>query len=305
MALVESVKSGARLSDESNSRCGLAKGRSRVLDGVEVRASVGRVLAKEEVMHCFTYIAAPIVRRMNQPSIASVLAVAVLAAACGGVDNIEENDELSGLDEDVGHTSEAIINGLNLASEDYTGIVAIQAWNTWVNPPAHWSTFCSGGLMSNRVIVTAKHCLDDPPVSTVYAKMGNQRIALKKPYALHPNLDIAVAELASPMRMWNYNQGQPLTSPAKITLTGYVRGIYPGTNQSLNGASLMCFGFGGNSDAVPAPPLTYGAFNVTYGDGFNPVTEPHLQRTGGRMCQGGDSGMMCLDGLFRTPPRWR
>jgi hypothetical protein len=228
----------------------------------------------------------------------SLVLTAVFIAACGGVDGGQTGDELSGVDENVDSTSEAIINGLNLPSENHTGIVAIQVWNTWVNPASpHWSTFCSGGLMSNRVIVTAKHCFEDPPPGTLFAKMGLQRKALKTPYALHPTLDIAVAEMVGPMTMWNYNQGVPGTNPPQLTTTGYVRGIYTGTNQSLNGKSLLCYGHGGNSDATPAPALTYAAFNTTYGDGANPVTEPHLQRTNGRICQGGDSGMMCMDGL--------
>jgi hypothetical protein len=152
--------------------------------------------------------------------------------------------------------------------------------------------------MSNKVVLTAKHCIDVPPLGhPVYAKMGSQRIKLKSPYALHPSLDIAVAELTSPMTMWNYNQGSPRTIPPKLVTSGYVRGIYPGTNQSLGGKVLLCFGFGGATDANPQSRLTYAAFNVTYGDGANPVNEPHLQRTNGAMCEGGDSGMMCLDNL--------
>lgn len=228
-------------------------------------------------------------------AVARLWAVAVVASlcavGCGGTAPVDPASE------EVDRTSEAIVNGYTLSSEENTSIVAIQVWNTVRNPPAHWSTFCSGGMMTNTILVTAKHCLENPPAGTIYAQMGSQRIALKTPYALNPDWDIAVAKLVSPMAMWNYNNGRFLTNPPKVTTSGYLRTIHTGGNQSLDQSSVMCWGHGGATDANPAPRLTYAPLNTRFHDGYSPTEEVHMVETNNRICQPGDSGMLCLDNL--------
>lgn len=212
------------------------------------------------------------------------------AIACGSSTDAEKPSEGN-----VAQTPEAIVNGTVMSSEDYNGIVAIQIWVTQVNPPAHWSSMCSGGLMRNHLVVTAKHCLVDlQQYGDIYAKMGNQRVRLLTPYALNPDYDIAIAKLETPMTMWNYNYDHYLTSPPQLTTSGYGRKIYTGGNASLDGHRVICFGYGGTPQQ---PPLTYGLFDVSVNDGLQPLTDVHLLDTEGRSCEPGDSGMFCLSGL--------
>jgi hypothetical protein len=204
----------------------------------------------------------------------------------------ETGDGVSNEDEAVAVSAQAITNGWVASNEEHLGVIAIQAWSSTSN--RYW-TACSGSLMSNRVVLTAKHCVTDLGNQTLYAKMGSQRATVTQ-FALHPNWDVAVLRISPSMRMPNWRTDRYQTNPYQINTTGYRRSIYTGTNASLDGNVLMCYGHGGTAWE---PPLTYGWFNTTFGsDGYNPQDEVHLWETNSMLPEPGDSGMGCTYGIW-------
>jgi len=115
--------------------------------------------------------------------------------------------------------SSAIING-TLVNPDQQGHV-------------NWGG-CSGTLLTNSWILSAKHCFaDQNPEQPDYWRlvaMGSQAAAMKKIY-LHPTLDVAIAKLVKPMQMRN-------------STSGYQMGLYQGVPERIVGKDLNCFGYG-------------------------------------------------------------
>ena len=95
---------------------------------------------------------------------------------------------------------------------------------------------CSGTLLTNSWILSAKHCFDDQdpnqPDPWRLVSMGSQTAAMQKIYT-HPTLDIAVAKLTEPMQMHDF--------------TGYRIKLYDGAPESIIHKSLNCFGYGDQS----------------------------------------------------------
>ena len=158
----------------------------------------------------------------------SFLATALLSlAACAG-DDFDLNDP-------VDDTSSAVIRGEQDAIRGFTGAVRL-------NRP-DGSGICSGVMITNNWVLTAKHCFAgentvivayiDSPVTTTWVA---QRID-------HPSLDASLFRLATPFP--SYTFGNP------PTFTGYRRPLYSGTTESMQWQRLLCMGYGiSNSDYV-------------------------------------------------------
>jgi hypothetical protein len=218
---------------------------------------------------------------------------AVLVSGCAmPTDGSEDHASVDG--EDIADTSQEITNGMVVTSVEYSGVVALQVWSTTLN--SYW-TFCSGMLMTNRKLLTAKHCLtDDLDGRTIYAKMGFTRTPVIAT-VLHPDWDVALARLQAPMFMKNWQYTGYLTNPPKVDSTSYKRSIYSGSNASLDGSGVACVGYGGATNARPSPPMTAGVFATTYGsEGYSPTDEVHMWETNSMLPEGGDSGMGCITG---------
>jgi len=139
-------------------------------------------------------------------------------------------------------------------------------------------TYCSGVLMTNNKVLTAKHCVDDWVAGESYVKMGSQ-YAWITAVSLKSDFDVAMLKLAPALSM-------------NGSTTGYSRPIYSGTNASLNSTTTYCSGHGPGGAGFP--PLRWGYFNTTFADGYNPSTELHIWKNGaGQLPQGGDSGAGC------------
>jgi hypothetical protein len=216
-----------------------------------------------------------------------MLASCLVFAACAMP--LPEGDEE---EESIGLSAEAITNG-NVTLDEHNGIVALQYFSTSLNS---WVTFCSGTLMTNRHIITAKHCLEQV-TQGVHVKMGSQRIALNQKASM-ANWDLAVASLVSPMMMWNWHHDRFLTMPPLITNSGYGRLISSATNVSLENSALLCLGYGGATSTQPQPPLKNAILSTRYDTvNVNPANPVITMRTNGQLQENGDSGGPCLNGF--------
>jgi len=196
-----------------------------------------------------------------------------------------------------------------LSSSDYSGIVSLLRWDV---THAVWFTFCTGVLLTNTKVVTARHCFamspGIPDSERIIVKMGSQQqdVLVRVP---HPNCDVEVLKMF-PMVIWNWHYDHFLTSPGQLKNFGYARPIYGGTNASLNGTGLLCFGYGGATVSNPQPALTYAGFYATYPTNiFGPPAcgAMYLVLNGvnpsGATTVNGDSGGPCLTNLssFASP----
>jgi len=223
-----------------------------------------------------------------------LLPLALLCTWCGAP---ADDGTRAPEDESIGTERQAIKNGYVLSSETYSGIVALQIWQV-----DRFVTVCSGALMTNNKVLTARHCNTYFP-QTQWAKMGTQRIQVTA-RELNAPWDVAVFKLGGSMVMPNWRYDHFLTSPVQHNSTDYARSIYSGTNASLNGATLTCIGYGGATLSGPVyePPLTYGLFAATYplavyGWGGEALMGIDSINPSNAYMEGGDSGAPCLDYL--------
>jgi hypothetical protein len=199
--------------------------------------------------------------------------------------------------EDFAVAEAEISQGFVYTREEQVGVVALQVWTETY---ADWYTTCSGTLMTNRTVITAKHCVDkpDPYGRTRYVKMGSQRTAIVG-QVLHPTYDVAIVKLQTGMLMPNWQYDRYATSPIRTNRTDYKRGTYQGTNQSIDGLTVACYGYGGASGSKgPQPPLTFAWMQATYNpnSGINPMDQMHTSRNGyNQLQEPGDSGGPCFN----------
>lgn len=227
----------------------------------------------------------------------SFFLVVMFCTSCGGPTDTESADTAS-----VGTERQAISPGYTLSDANYSGIVSLLRFSPTLGV---WYTFCTGTLMRNSKVLTARHCFtvpdpDIPDNELIKAKMGTQTrdVAIR---TLHSSCDVAVLTLFGGMEMWNWRYDHFMTSPAKKTFTDYARSIYSGTDQSLNGSSTICWGYGGATASVPQPSLTYAGFSARYPTPVSMCGHYLVGLTGtnpsGATFISGDSGGPCLMGL--------
>ena len=200
-----------------------------------------------------------------------VLVLGTVASACGG--NAPED-----FDENTGTVEQEIVNGYTTPNPTYSGIVEV------VTPAGG----CSGVLMKNLAIMTAKHCVaayvNSP--GSVSVLMGAQA-TVGQQIAVHDTKDVAVVRLAN--RLATYVNGQ-------ISYNNYVRAIYTGSDASLNNHAVMLLGYGANTNNCGGFGTLRHAAITTQDDGIPGMVIAH-PNANGQIGHLGDSGGPILDGL--------
>jgi Trypsin len=227
-------------------------------------------------------------------SIGAIVGAALLLLAGCGADPGPEQEQLAS-------QAQALTNGSQVGSDDYSGIVAVQIWSYNLSD---YYTICTGTLLANTVVITAAHCLEDYQDVAMFVKMGSQswqRRAVVNRYPNENSYDVALLRLQSPMLMWNWSYDHYVGGSAQLNNTDYRRNLYSGTNQSLNGKNLICLGYGGATpNGTHQPTLKAGALKATYPStliDYGRGDIPLVELAGAVSTEGGDSGGPCIDSL--------
>jgi hypothetical protein len=124
---------------------------------------------------------------------------------------------------------QAIVNGSNV-DPNYSGVVALYLNN-------NTSFQCSGSLLRNFAVLTAKHCIDGLSEYQVTVRMGSQRSRVSKMFVNPaPYADTAVLILRDPLQMAHNGANRPY---------GFEELIHPAANNAaLSGATGWCYGYG-------------------------------------------------------------
>lgn len=146
------------------------------------------------------------------------------AAGCSGTPESPSADSPG----EVAETHLPLVTSNGIVTDPYSGVVMI----------LFGTSICSGALLTNYHIITAKHCVPNgfaftPGAYGVY--MGSQS-TYATTVVRNPDRDLAVLRLAQPMAM--------RTANGSISTTGYVRTIDSRNVQQLDGQTVMCIGYG-------------------------------------------------------------
>ena len=181
------------------------------------------------------------------PSVRTVCGAALsclLLAAClveQGVDQATIEDEP---DFDVAVATEALSPSTVLQGESLTGIARL--WARKSN--GVWGEICSGVMQTNRLMLTAGHCLEDIPALDQYpvpdavdspssfAVLAGRGWSVAELAVVHPSRDLGALRLAYPLELFN---------GSRWTSSGYMRPITSlNTRQIDDGISVIAAGFG-------------------------------------------------------------
>jgi hypothetical protein len=195
-----------------------------------------------------------------------------LLTACAGEDPDAELDLVE--------SEQAIINGQE--NNDPTAMGAVHVRHG-IGP----RTTCSGILLRNRVVLTARHCVttDHSATGTVDRDMTNYAvISVNTAYTVRSasanpnNFDLAILILSQPVAL-------------NGSTTAWRMPIYPGTNGSLTNTSVVCGGYGSSTLTTGA-----GVYRVAQIPVFHATTNNiYLQPNGnGQIPWKGDSGGPCI-----------
>jgi hypothetical protein len=185
------------------------------------------------------------------------------AAACAAP-TLNEADSSN---EHPSSSTQAIVNG-SPTDPAQTGMVVLKA-------P---SGGCSGALLSNMWVITAKHCTTDLPMpSALIVMLGDNRLSYADSIYPHPDTDVALVKLQFPIEM----NGK---------LTGYKRAINTVPGDQLIGFPIFCYGYG-----LPSfPTLRVGLMQITGITSDATYRGESWSQTNGALMVAGDSGGVCM-----------
>jgi hypothetical protein len=180
----------------------------------------------------------------------AALGTSLLIAACAVNGDTEES---------IG--TQDIINGTEVDPEG-TGHVQLPS--------------CSGHLLNNEWLLTAKHCL---PQST--ARIGSQQKNVVAAIP-HPTLDVAIQRVESPFVVGDATRG-------------YNARIFQGTRGDLSGKRVQCYGYGANTtNGHGRGTLRTARLKATTGGDASPTEMTIEENSSGQTPFDGDSGGPCI-----------
>lgn len=210
-------------------------------------------------------------------------------AACSGAS--DDADVGAPADEPIGASDQAIIGGMNIDRAVQQGFVQVN----------RDSTLCSGTLLQNDLVMTAKRCttmdgtLDGPPDDrlewySLFAGRAGRGVAR---IFRHATEDVALLQL---------DNFFPAASGQKFD---FERGIYSATNASLVGRTVRCYGYGSQTILSCSPQEGWDFGSLREADlTISSTTATRLYATptaaSNAMMFTGDNGGSCLFGTLMT-----
>jgi trypsin/VCBS repeat protein len=193
-------------------------------------------------------------------------------------------------DDDVAAVDEEVVGG-TFGSTGEMGTVLI----SHLNDPR-----CSGTVVANRWVLTARGCVEDEWNPGAVAPAGNLEVRFAPPALSGPTYDVQEVLVFPSTSItsdgyWTYDvallhMAQPIPMNGKAT--GFSRPIYQGLASTMQNKPVTCYGFGTEAGpASPSPVPTRGAFVATSPDGIT----YGLPVAGGKYIWDGDRGGACFD----------
>jgi len=183
--------------------------------------------------------------RRTRQAMAMLSSVALLCAAGCASEDRELADEGAGNDSEVGVLPAAVLNGTLLTDSDFNAIVRIWATNTQFD---EFRQFCTGVLLTNNLVMTAKHCLDFDDEARDYG-WPDLRSGLGALTVSTGNLGFSGTGVGTPafapdgrdLAVFRISSNLPVYSHGAVVDSGY---FHPPAGTPAENESLVVLGYG-------------------------------------------------------------